>query len=672
MTVGTYYETLTVTDSVSATIVTPLTITVTAPPNLLNTAEIVSESLTFHIEPGNSGSLIGESGTATDGIVLKDLSGRGAHSTTGAGLNTGAKTTNTCTAPIYSSENAGVLKFNGDTCYYNSYTGSDLEKSYTAELWFKVDGSIPGYGSFVSQVWPTTSGNISIEIGRMNTSSGGIYVGFFDGTEWHYASCLFIPTVGIWAHIVGTYDGTVMKTYVNGSNTINGSACSAPFSGGFGAIKNNQGMIIGKNWTGSNVYSFPFTLGAFRLYNKPLSGNQILQNYNATKNRFLSANVDLSTPTHKYGNATTETYTITSGYGADSISFATGNKAGVKLETSTSLVTLKMQESLTATTHYETITVTDSLGASTYLPIKMTVSKADTLTISMDTKTVVTFNGEPITTYPRPVIKGLAGLDTFTVTTKFSSSLYTKSSTVPTNADTYTVIAEDPVFGLGALSNYSNVVYETSTAVVNKAKQPSLSVFLYGGTVGQAFPITVFGGAGDGAISETVTAGSTLTGCTITNHSLTASSTSQGFCRVYIVKAESQNYLSESVTADMYFMAYISNQPSGQVGSGATIGLNGRTSLETSTVQAPSITGLSTTSISLSGGGSLTITGTGFTGTVTVKFWRNKTINKTSGDSVSISVSVAELSSIGATTGRIAVITSNGEGVSVQPLTITP
>ena len=331
-----------------------------------------------------------------------------------------------------------------------------------------------------------------------------------------------------------------------------------------------------------------------------------------------------------------------------------------------------MQESLTATTHYETITVTDSLGASTYLPIKMTVAKADTLTISMDTKTVVTYNGSPITSYPKPVIKGLAGLDTFTVTTKFSSSLYTKSATVPTNADTYTVIAEDPVFGLGALSNYVNVVYETSTAVVNKAKQPALSVFLYGGTVGQAFPISVLGGGGDGAISETVTAGSTMTGCTISNHSLTATSTNQGFCRVYIVKAASQNYLSESVTVDMYFMAYINNQPTGQVGSGATIGLNGVTSFETSTVQAPSITGLSTTTISLTGGGTLTITGTGFTGTITVKFWRNKTISKTSGDSVTISVSAAELASIGATSGRIAVITTNGEGVSVQSLTITP
>jgi hypothetical protein len=84
------------------------------------------------------------------------------------------------------------------------------------------------------------------------------------------------------------------------------------------------------------------------------------------------------------------------------------------------------------------------------------------------------------------------------------------------------------------------------------------------------------------------------------------------------------------------------------------------------------ITTLSTLIISLSGGGSLMITGTGFNGTVTVKFWRNKTIDKTSGNGTSISVSASELNSIGATTGRVSVITSAGQAVSADTLTITP
>ena len=195
---------------------------------------------------------------------------------------------------------------------------------------------------------------------------------------------------------------------------------------------------------------------------------------------------------------------------------------------------------------------------------------------------------------------------------------------------------------------------------------------MYGGVVGSAYPILLQGGDGTGVVTETLTGISSLAGCAINNRTLTASEQKQGYCEVRVVKAGDQNYFSETQTVQMYFMAFINNQVTAVIGSGATMALTGATSLETSTVQAPSITGLSTTTISLSGGGTLTITGTGFTGTVTVKFWRNKTISKTSGNTTTITVSATELASIGATTGRIAVITSNGEGVSLQSLTITP
>lgn len=654
MTVGTYYETLTVTDSVSASIVTPLTIVVAAPPQLTNSAEIVTNGLVFNFDASNSASFNFNTG------AMSDISGA-------------AKPITRVNTNTYSAENLGALTFNStsDSGPYAYFNKSVQMPKFTVETYVRLNGS-----SVVDHFCPLVSEYTTGVIGfaLCIDSARTFYSGFRSSTAWTYKRSAAVIPMNTWTHLVGTFDGSEMRIYLNGNlvTTYASTNGSSTVGGLSPFVPSTDKVYINRDYNSAAVTPGNTSYGYIRLYNIGFSQSEVTQNLDATKNRFLSANSDAITPSHKYGNTTTETYTVTSGYGSDTISYATGNKAGVKLETTTSLVTLKMQESLTATTHYETITVTDSLGASTYLPIKMTVTKADTLTISMDTKTVVTYNGSPITSYPKLVIKGLAGLDTFTVTTKFSSSLYTKSATVPTSADTYTVIAEDPVFGLGALSNYVNVVYETSTAVVNKAKQPSLSVFLYGGTVGQAFPISVLGGGGDGAISETVTAGGTMTGCTISNHSLTATSTNQGFCRVYIVKAASQNYLSESVTVDMYFMAYINNQPTGQVGSGATIGLNGVTSFDTSTVQAPSITGLSTTSISLTGGGTLTITGTGFGGTITVKFWRNKTIDKISGDSTTISVSAAELASIGATSGRIAVITTNGEGVSVQSLTITP
>jgi hypothetical protein len=55
-----------------------------------------------------------------------------------------------------------------------------------------------------------------------------------------------------------------------------------------------------------------------------------------------------------------------------------------------------------------------------------------------------------------------------------------------------------------------------------------------------------------------------------------------------------------------------------------------------------------------------------------VKFWRNKSISKSSGDTVTFTVTANELQSIGATTGRISVSTSLGQAVSLDSLTITP
>ncbi|CAN2210132.1 Concanavalin A-like lectin/glucanases superfamily [Candidatus Nanopelagicaceae bacterium] len=245
-------------------------------------------------------------------------------------------------------------------------------------------------------------------------------------------------------------------------------------------------------------------------------------------------------------------------------------------------------------------------------------------------------------------------------------------SSPPTDAGTYTVKASSLALTSGSLSDYQGVIYTDSSLLINRAQQLPLNIFMYGGTVGSPYLIVLQGGGGTGVVTETLTGTSSLTGCAVNNHYLTATEQKQGFCEVRVVKAGDRNYFSETQTVQLYFMAYLNNQPTGITGSGSTIALNGGTSLETSTIQAPSITGLSATTISLAGGGTFTITGTGFSGAITVKFWRNKTVSVTSSNGTSIDIPVSTIASIGATSGRIAVITAAGEGISVNSLTITP
>jgi hypothetical protein len=250
------------------------------------------------------------------------------------------------------------------------------------------------------------------------------------------------------------------------------------------------------------------------------------------------------------------------------------------------------------------------------------------------------------------------------------------TTTAPIDVDTYTAMGSNLTFSIGAASNYHAVVYETSTLKITQANQNKLTVNLYGAVAGSPFTLQVSGGSGSGAITETVTAGSTAANCRISNHVLSndSPSTQQLACNIKITKASSRNYKEETLTATVYFMLF-QGQPTGQTGSGATIGLNGQTSLsiaDTNTVQAPIITGFSNSgTLDLGAGQTLSIFGSGFTGQVIVKFWRNKsTVPITPTNTGEIRV-LPQLVPTGALSGPVTVILSNGAtAVSGSSLTI--
>jgi hypothetical protein len=316
---------------------------------------------------------------------------------------------------------------------------------------------------------------------------------------------------------------------------------------------------------------------------------------------------------------------------------------------------LTLQDTLTPGIYYDTITATDIYGSTSKLPLTFNIAKADSLTVSMDTGTVITYKGTQITLYPKPTIKGLKGSDSATSTTRFSSTLYSESTVAPTNADTYTVRGTEPTFTVGSLSYYEGVIYETSTAVINKAFQRPLNVYMYGGVVGMPYYIYPQGGSGTGAVTETLTGVFSLAGCAINNHYLTAAEQKQGFCEVRVVKAGDQNYYSETQTVQLYFMAFVKNNPTGQVGSGSTIALNGQTSLaidDSSTVRAPRITSFTIDSMGL------TIFGEGFgSDRVTVIFERYVS---TTGPTALGGTVITVTTPLGAVSGPVIVITSGG------------
>jgi hypothetical protein len=664
VTVGTYYETLTVTDSVSASIIYPLTITVNPPPSLSANAAQVDSGTVLYLDAGNRASYSG-SGTA-----WTDLSGRNLSTSLAP---TGMVATNSgptsCAQAGYSSEAMGSITFNKTTktCGYTTALG--VLNTYTAQVWVKRDGLMNSYSCVICTPW-NTGKQLNISLHWM--SNGSIAAGIFRNGTWpDPAGFATAPVIAdkTWILATVTFDGTTLNLTIN--DGVSSKYSGTPDTTAFSESLIIPNLLIGKRFDLNSDY-MNGSIGSIRIYNRVLSDSEILQNYNATYKRFL-ATQNKQTQATKYGAKVVDTYTVTAG--SETITSITTNAGITRVvwDTSTARsVLLTVQESITPGTYYDTLTVTDIYGASTNVPISFVISKADTITVTMETSTVTTYNKLPITVYPKPIITGLVNFDTATVTTKFSSSSYSLSTTVPTNADTYTVTGADLTFISGLSSYYTAIVYDTSTAVVNKAKQTPLNISMYGAVIGSPFTITLLGGDGTGAVTETLTGVSTAPNCAISNHVLTSSATQISYCQLKVTKAADTNYLLESSTVQIYFMQFAINMPTNQVGAGTTIALNGETSIIRDPNAAPTISSLSTYS-AVAGQTQLIIYGSGFDhlnpAGITVKFWRNQvassfTVN--SGDT-QITVTVPA----GATTGKVTVTTPNGIAVSEFNLVVT-
>jgi hypothetical protein len=106
-----------------------------------------------------------------------------------------------------------------------------------------------------------------------------INVGFFDG-GWRRTAG-FAPTLNAWYHVVGTYDGSTVKQYVNAALDTQTAYSGTPQSGGE--------VRIARRWDSSSTDSvnfFPGDISVVRIYNRALTSLEVEQNFDSEKNRF--------------------------------------------------------------------------------------------------------------------------------------------------------------------------------------------------------------------------------------------------------------------------------------------------------------------------------------------------------------------------------------------------
>lgn len=220
----------------------------------------------------------------TDGLVLSlDAGFITSYYTSGStwtDISLSASTGTLFNSPTYSSSSGGYLNFSKNSSQYATLPNIGSKSNWTAEAWVRFTSTLNGQVAMVIGNQYNGSNAINFTIGTNGAPfSYNIQAGFFDG-GWRNTTG-FAPALNTWYQIVGTYDGSVIRQYVNGlasGGTLN--YVGTPTSGGEIRIMRRWDDIV------STGNLFDGDLSIARVYNRALTANEISLNFNAQKSRF--------------------------------------------------------------------------------------------------------------------------------------------------------------------------------------------------------------------------------------------------------------------------------------------------------------------------------------------------------------------------------------------------
>jgi len=201
----------------------------------------------------------------------------GTRSNTEAIIDWAGNNTVTANSLIYASDN--TFKFDGTVqdnyCTITpSSTLSALKGSnnITVETWVKYSSYSGGAQSYSvitcwGSPWVWLLENPSNKL-RFRITAGGSDVNIVDPD---------VHPLNTWLHVVGTYDGSSKKIYVNG--VLKNSSAQT------GALGSPGGTPKIGTYQGTN-YNMSGNIDSVKIYNKALTASEIKQNFNALRGRF--------------------------------------------------------------------------------------------------------------------------------------------------------------------------------------------------------------------------------------------------------------------------------------------------------------------------------------------------------------------------------------------------
>jgi len=238
---------------------------------------IVTDGLQLHLDAGNTNSYPGT------GTTWYDLSGNGYNGQ--------------ISGPTYDTSNGGIFHFDGvsggiEIPRNHLYQAGD---EISVEAWINADNindeSYQAFFSIGGDASTSRDRMFQVRVAEYNGFPGHVDVLYRDSvnTTWQILKTTNTPIVNsTWYHVVSTYtygNGSSWKIYVNGvaQSTIfwsgNGNANPIqPVDTSIYIGLGEDGGFPNEAWLGK--------IGKVGLYHKNLTAAEVLQNFNATKNRF--------------------------------------------------------------------------------------------------------------------------------------------------------------------------------------------------------------------------------------------------------------------------------------------------------------------------------------------------------------------------------------------------
>jgi hypothetical protein len=339
-------------------------------------------------------------------------------------------------------------------------------ETFTVSVWAKFS-TVPGSasGSTACVICENYPGSNAINY-HIRFNNNQIIAGYRTASTSSVATTGFTPSVNTWYNFA-------FKIYKSGSNYmeelwVNGTRPSAAVIGGTGApLSAGNPINIGKSFNAESYING--AIGGILIYNRALSDDEIIQNFNAQGSRFLATNSgSLNYATTQGINSSLTAATAGDGTGTKTFVLAP-TTAGITIDTLTAnsytlniASTVAATDSVTARTIYETVTATDALSAATNLAYKFTINPP----------IQETYTAASITT-----TSGIAAWDTFTVVsnTGTGTKTFTLTGSPTTSGFTLTQSSNQAVLKVEPTAN-PGTYYETVTATDEVGATKSLGI----------------------------------------------------------------------------------------------------------------------------------------------------------------------------------------------------